>query len=679
MSEPTELIAQHKRVAWGQVDRRISLALLLICAGVFLPQMGVYGMYDPWETHYTEVARQFMVRGDWLSTYWHNGIGPDGWSETNFWSKPVGSFWMSGLSLKLFGYGAQTTGETLTMTQVEWAVRLPFFLCALFGIYCLYLMCSRIFGSRAGLLSGIVLATAPLYFMIGRQAMTDMPYVGLISGGLALFILAMFGEERPLGERKKLGKGRLAISWPHDKTFYLFVAAFVATFALQMIAIMPALMRVYLPFRMFGGRVPAVNVMFIYVALAAVFLFVTSRAKTKNEIYLFGFYMATAIAFLAKGLIGALQPGYVIFLYLLVSREWSLLGRVALIRGLMVTAIIGFPWYHGMLLSHGMRFWNDLFGTEQVRRLTIGEQSQAKGTFEYYIKQLGYGLFPWVALLPGALVAGLARCVSAVKAKVQDSDPRDRVRLFLFIWFIGVVILFTLTKTKYHHYILPAIPPGAVLIGIFLDDLLDRRVASASVLLLAGLAVLGVVGFDLVKEPAHWVWMFTYLYTPNWANGVPGYLPILIYTIAFGAAFLLLFWPKLRAIGMIATFAVALLIGGYTLNWYIVGCSPHWSQKTVLQTYYKHRRSPEDQLIAWQFNWRGETWYTAAKVVVSKNLDNKKIIDWLNKRVGRRFYFITERNRYTSLKQMLPTAKAKQTVRIIDNSNVHYILAVAEI
>ena len=81
--------------------------------------------------------------------------------------------------------------------------------------------------------------------------------------------------------------------------------------------------------------------------------------------------------------------------------------------------------------------------------------------------------------------------------------------------------LFTLTITKYHHYILPAIPPAAILIAVFLDDLLEGRVKAPRFALLASAGVLAVVAFDLVKEPAHWVWMYTYLYDRNWAQGVP--------------------------------------------------------------------------------------------------------------------------------------------------------------
>lgn len=171
---------RYARIPMQRTSWRNGLLVLLICVGIYVPVMGSYGMFDPWETHYTEVARNFMARNNWLETWWQNGRGPEGLSETTFWTKPVGSFWMSGLSLRIFGYSGRTTGDEIARGNPEWAVRLPFFLCALFGAFCIYLMCARLFSRRAGILAGTITATAPMYFMIGRQAMTDMPYVGLI-------------------------------------------------------------------------------------------------------------------------------------------------------------------------------------------------------------------------------------------------------------------------------------------------------------------------------------------------------------------------------------------------------------------------------------------------------------------------------------------------------------------
>ncbi|MCK5798238.1 MAG: glycosyltransferase family 39 protein [Deltaproteobacteria bacterium] len=670
------------RAPLHKIDRRLTLVLVFVAIGIYLPLMGTYGMFDPWETHYTEVAREFMENNDWLATKWHNGTGPEGYAERNFWSKPVGSFWLSGLSLKLLGYQDKITlrgvakthgedpGKYITEGSVEWAVRLPFFLCALFGMLGLYWFVARIFGPRAGLLAGIALATSPMWFMIGRQAMTDMPYVGLMSGGLAFFALGAFGRREVFDRRKHIKIARWKISWTHAGSYYAFLGAFATVMALQLYAVISGLLRTPL-FHMGGMKISAAVVMVLYVVGALAFIWMSRKTTTRNEVYLYIFYMAVAMGGWSKGLIGALQPGLVILVYLLTSREWRLLAEVALARGLVLAFTVFAPWYHGMLLRFGRSWWNELFGTEQFRRLTIGEQKQAKGTWEYYVQQIGYGIFPWVAFLPAALI----RTISIGFSKHREG--RERAQIFVSVWFAAAILLFTLTVTKYHHYILPAIPPAVILAVLFIDDLLAKRVRGTPVALAAGFVVFALVGMDLIRQPAHWVWMYTYLYTSNWARGVPEGTPILIYTLILGAWFLLAFWPKARKLAIVGFTVATIFIGGYILNWHQVHCAPHWSQKYVLKTYYKLRKNPKEELIAWQFNWRGETWHTAAQVVVSKSLDNKKIKKWLKERAGRRFFFITERSRYGSLRGMLPTAKGKKTLKIVDDSNIHYVLAAA--
>ncbi len=72
-------------------DRRVLVALLLFLLALYVPFAGNYGMWDPWETHYSEVAREILSRDDWITTWW----AQEGW----FMSKPVLIFWMSALGM----------------------------------------------------------------------------------------------------------------------------------------------------------------------------------------------------------------------------------------------------------------------------------------------------------------------------------------------------------------------------------------------------------------------------------------------------------------------------------------------------------------------------------------------------------------------------------------------------
>ena len=69
---------------------------LVVLAGVlYLPTLGLSSLWDPWETHYGEVAREILVRHDWISLWWaHDGF---------FYSKPVLIFWMEAIAMAVTG------------------------------------------------------------------------------------------------------------------------------------------------------------------------------------------------------------------------------------------------------------------------------------------------------------------------------------------------------------------------------------------------------------------------------------------------------------------------------------------------------------------------------------------------------------------------------------------------
>ena len=82
-------------------ERQMALLVILFGLVLYLPFAGTYGLWDPWETHYGEVARQMTARHDYISLWWP-GSPID---AEPFWSKPVLSFWLMSLSMHLAGIG----------------------------------------------------------------------------------------------------------------------------------------------------------------------------------------------------------------------------------------------------------------------------------------------------------------------------------------------------------------------------------------------------------------------------------------------------------------------------------------------------------------------------------------------------------------------------------------------
>src|SRR5688572_18131085 len=158
---------------------------LVIAVGLalLLPGLGSYMLIDPWETHYGEVARRMLEEEDWVLLRWQNEI---------FRSKPALTFWLMGGGMKLLGVasGGGYSGEMATSPLVIWAVRLPFALFGVFGLTMIWLMLARLVNRRVAWIAFAVCATSPFWFLVSRQAITDMPMAACLAGAVACFALA---------------------------------------------------------------------------------------------------------------------------------------------------------------------------------------------------------------------------------------------------------------------------------------------------------------------------------------------------------------------------------------------------------------------------------------------------------------------------------------------------------
>src|SRR5689334_16923042 len=200
-SDQKSFIASFFTSGWDALKNasawRLSLLFLAFAVLVYVPFAGNYGMWDPWETHYGEVARQMLERNDFVSQWWP-GSPID---RAEFWSKPVLSFWLMAIGMKLFGLGqgsASSPSELVDSWRVEWACRLPSVLLSIAAVGAIFVLVRRLIGARAAVLAAIVLATATQWGLITRQAMTDMPFVAPMTIALVLGALAILSPAEEL-------------------------------------------------------------------------------------------------------------------------------------------------------------------------------------------------------------------------------------------------------------------------------------------------------------------------------------------------------------------------------------------------------------------------------------------------------------------------------------------------
>jgi len=185
-------------------------------------------------------------------------------------------------------------------------------------------------------------------------------------------------------------------------------------------------------------------------------------------------YAAAALATLAKGLIGFLLPGAVMFVWLLVFNQWKRLRPLYLPTGLPLFLVIALPW-HVLMAVRNATWVHRYFVYEHWERFfEVG--GGHPGPWWLYVPVLLFGLFPWTGFLwpagRDALRGGWAR-------RGENADA-----WFFVTWAAFIFLFFSKANTKLAPYILPVVPPLAVLIGAALVGAL--RAADGAARLRAG-------------------------------------------------------------------------------------------------------------------------------------------------------------------------------------------------
>ncbi len=739
----------------------------LIAALVYIPFLGSFGLWDPWETHYGEVGRQILERNDWISTWWGSLWQDAGGARegSHFFSKPILLMWLMAMGMQVFGFN-------------EFAIRIGVCCIAILGLVLVYSMGREVFGRRAGFLMAGVLGTSPFWAMLSRQAQTDMPFVGLMTIGLCFFMMAVFGKRRDdapdtlayimtLGWVGVVSVPQLALilmglsRWRGGANatmtvlakrplttvsigaglMILFVVLFVVGIWRARRAVLNApagageeaedkgggetprtpheivrrwsvgaICALWVPLALVlvaaligspngRGALLALNGWFVWgpvqAALylsclgAAAYLLLTRPDLRRRQLWLFSFYVFIALATLAKGLLGFMLPGAVLFFYILLTREWRMLREVELARGIPIFIAISFPWYAAMLIRHNPGFWNRFFIHDHFKRLASGVHQVDEGSFEHFARWLGYGLFPYIGFVPAAL----ARFFTTPETTDSRSDS-SRATLMLLLWMVISFTLFTLSSTKFHHYIFPVMPTLAMVVALALDEALESELPEPWPLYLLGIGVTAVIGWDIAMDPQTMKNLYTYKYdrqwfVDSWSVTFRWALVITAGVSVVGMTAMLVRNRVVRRWALGAIFVASVGYAYYCLDVYMPNLSKTWSQKGLWDAYYEqcervdgppeaHRfkRYCAQPVVAFKLNWRGETFYSQNEVIPIRDDDD---FDYFLEKLepGTTFYAIMEMARYRGEFQRKLPARFRGKTCLTYNRNDRFVLAKA--
>lgn len=201
---------------------------------------------------------------------------------------------------------------------------------------------------------------------------------------------------------------------------------------------------------------------FITLALAS---FYVAHTKGDKRWYLLS-YAAMAFGTLTKGLAGFILPGAVVFWYAVCTRKWRLILDVLYLPGILLFFAIAAPWYY-LVCRANPDFFHFFFIQEHFLRYAT-KMHHRYAPFWFYLPLVPVAVMPWTAFL----IALLSKKGSV---RAPSSQPMKDANIFLLTWFGVILLFFSFSSSKLIPYIVPCLPPLAILMACNADRMISAN------------------------------------------------------------------------------------------------------------------------------------------------------------------------------------------------------------
>ena len=259
--------------------------------------------------------------------------------------------------------------------------------------------------------------------------------------------------------------------------------------------------------------------------------------ETGSKFWLYDIYFFTGLATLAKGPVAPFLAALIIAAFALLRREWAIVRRSFWWPGMVLYFAMVLPWF--IAVQHqNPTFFREFFLEHNLERFATDRYEHTQ-PFWYYLVVVALAMMPWTVVAVRALVDGIQTSVAEWRLRHSRSEtpcasrPGDAFPEFLVLWALIPIVFFSFSQSKLPGYILPSIPPIAILTGDFLFR--SQKSGLNRWLLLAHAAVCGIMTVSVLLLP----W-----FVAHGAQMPPVHALIAALLAAFGAALLILIVTK---------------------------------------------------------------------------------------------------------------------------------------
>ncbi len=156
----------------------------------------------------------------------------------------------------------------------------------------------------------------------------------------------------------------------------------------------------------------------------------------------------------------------VIFVYILVSREFEILENFNLFAGILLATAIIFPWHLWMYAKYGKTFLDEYFGVSLMTGIygypASYSENPSLNPWYAYFEILASNYEPWLLFL----VYGFYKATRNAFSK--DENIRKKF-IFVLCWSLVPLAIFQFAKVKQYHYIVPLYIPFSILAALTFD------------------------------------------------------------------------------------------------------------------------------------------------------------------------------------------------------------------
>ncbi|HEY7641270.1 MAG TPA: phospholipid carrier-dependent glycosyltransferase [Steroidobacteraceae bacterium] len=212
------------------------------------------------------------------------------------------------------------------------------------------------------------------------------------------------------------------------------------------------------PYFAITGQLNLLDQGFTFFLTAALFAFVLAQREhdspQRSRKWMLLTWAALGLAVLSKGVVTLVLAGATLVAYTVVTRNLTLLRRLNLLYGLPLFALITLPWFW-LVQARNPEFFQFFFIREHVERFLTTLHDRVE-PFWYFIPIM------LIAVLP---VIGNLRHWRLSSIEGERASAAFRPELFLLLWCLIVFALFSCSQSKLASYVLPVMPPLAVVLA----------------------------------------------------------------------------------------------------------------------------------------------------------------------------------------------------------------------